>query len=236
MTEQRGTGQAAERCACTEPATEPVGSTGPVGRTHVLLAVDQSGSMGPLADDVRGGFNAFLDDLAGKDNADAFRVTVLLFDTEWRTLCIAAPLAEVPRLTAENYWPSGMTALYDAVGSLIGDFERETTLGEHDRVLLVVQTDGHENSSREYNADRVKRMYGERARTGRWSAMYLGAGPDAWDGGAAMGMRSVNTHSDAATTRGTYAAVATASAGYAAGASEATTFDVVQRAVGIDDE
>ncbi len=221
MTEQRGTQQGGE------PA---------VGKTHVLLAVDRSGSMAGLADDVRGGFNTFIDDLNGKPNRDAFRVTVLLFDHGWHTLCVAAELHEVPRLGPDNYRPAGMTALYDAVGSLIGDFERETTLGEGDRVLLVVQTDGHENSSREYSADRVKEMITERARTGQWSSLYLGAGPAAWDGGGAMGMRSVNTRSDAATTRGTYAAVATASAGYAAGASDAETFDVVKRAVGVDDE
>ncbi len=212
-----------------EPAQD---EGGPVGLTHVLLVVDRSGSMSPVADDVRGGFNAFIADLDGKPERDAFRVTVLLFDHEWHTLCVSARLDAVPALDRVNYQVRGTTALYDAVGAVITSFEQETVLAEHDRVLLVVQTDGHENASREYRADVVKGLIEDRVAGGKWTAVYLGAGPGAWDGGAAMGMRSVNTTADGATPRAAYGAVATASAAYAGGATRAETFEVL-RSVGV---
>lgn len=197
-----------------------------MGTTHVLLAVDRSGSMARLADDVRGGFNDFLDDLAGQDNAADYRLTVVMFNHGYDLLCPAAsPLADVPRLDGGNYQPRGNTALLDAVGNLITTFEGDTQLGDDDRVMLVVQTDGRENSSNEFTAETVRAMIAEREGGGKWMSAYLGAGPDAWNGGAALGMRSVNTAHDGATTRSSYGAIATASAVYARGGTRAETFD-----------
>lgn len=186
------------------------------GITHALLAVDRSGSMAELAGDVRGGFNAYLDQLA-EDGGD-YRLTVLLFDHEARLLTEAAcPLAQVPRLTRDNYVVRGNTALYDAIGYLITQFERHFTLGEQDRVLLVVQTDGKENSSREYTAAGIRAMIDQRVATGRWMTVYLGAGPDAWGAGESLGMQSVNTARTSVGTRSTYESAAAATRAYAAG-------------------
>lgn len=200
----------------------------PTGTTHALLAIDKSGSMARLQDDVCGGFNAFCDDQARQDHADRIRVTVVLFDSDYEVLCTGTAPADVPRLDQDNYVPQGMTALYDAVGTLITTFERENTLGDGDRVMLVVSTDGRNNSSREYTAADINAMIDERTRTGRWMATYLGAGPDAWDGGAAMGMRSVNTTADGRGTSQSYAAVAAAATSYTRGATAAETLAVLE--------
>lgn len=215
------------------------GGGGAAGVTHVLLAVDESGSMGHLAADVRGGFNAYLDGLDADGGGDRFRLTVLMFNHEWRLLCpVGAQLADVPRLDQGNYRPGGNTALFDAVGRLITDFERGATLGEHDRVLLVVQTDGEENSSREFSAAAVKDLITQRtgAVGAKWAAIYLGAGPAAWDGGGRMGMQSVNTTGDRHGTRSTYSGIARASAVYADGADAGSTHAVVAAEAGIPDD
>jgi hypothetical protein len=48
--------------------------------THVLMVIDMSGSMGGLAEDVRGGFNTFLDTIS-QDGYD-YRLTVTLFQAQ----------------------------------------------------------------------------------------------------------------------------------------------------------
>ncbi len=190
--------------------------------THVLLVVDMSGSMNGLAEDVRGGFNTYVADLAKDDGR--YRITATLFDTRFVPLCVAAKLKNVPPLTEQNYRPTGMTALLDAVGKTVTDFEASTTLADGERVLCVVQTDGHENSSKEFTAARIAEMIREREAAGRWTFIYLGAGQDAWGQGQALGfVHTVNTDNSAAGTRSTYSGITRASKAYAAGADAGHT-------------
>jgi hypothetical protein len=194
--------------------------------THVLLVVDMSGSMAGLEEDVRGGFNTYLDDLA-KDGG-RYRITATVFDTRFIPLCVAAKLKDAPRLDSVNYAPAGMTALLDAVGKTVTEFEASTTLAEGERVLVVVQTDGHENSSREYRSDQIAEMIRTREATGTWAFIYLGAGVDAWGQGQALGfVNNINTANSAAGTRSSYSGITAASGAYSRGASVGETVSVL---------
>jgi uncharacterized protein YegL len=172
--------------------------------THVLFVTDMSGSMHDLAEDVRGGFNTYLADLR-KDveaNGTDYRMSVTVFDTRFMPLCVAAELADVPDFTQANYAPTGMTALLDAVGRTVGEFDTATTLGDDDRVLLVIQTDGGENSSREWTWEKIRTLLDERERTGKWSIVYLGQGVTAWEQGSRFGA-STQVVGVAGTSKGT---------------------------------
>ncbi|MEU3452126.1 hypothetical protein ABZ671_00585 [Micromonospora sp. NPDC006766] len=202
--------------------------------TNALLLVDKSGSMGPLASDVRGGFNSYVDELRA-DTDREYRLTVTLFDNEITPLCIAAPLGEVPQLTEANYWTRGMTALLDAVGETITGFEATTTLGEQDRVLLVVHTDGQENRSREYTREQIAGMIRQREAGGRWSFMFLGAGPDTWQQAGAMGFSRASTvalDASGTATKGSYSGLAAATRSYSRGGSAADSAVTVADAAG----
>lgn len=188
--------------------------------THVLFVTDMSGSMQPLAKDVRGGFNTYVGDLRNDDKR--YRLTVTLFDDQFETLCVNAKLPDVPVMDESNYAPRGMTALLDAVGKTVTGFESRVTLGEEDRVLVVVQTDGHENHSREYNRDQIAAMVKQREASGKWSFMFLGAGIDAWAQAQGMGFDRGSTISTAATSAGThstYSGLSAATRSYSRGAS-----------------
>lgn len=54
-------------------------------------------------------------------------------------------------------------------------------------VMLLVYTDGGENSSVEFDADAVKRLVKGREKKG-WEFIYLGANQDAWSVGGSMGI------------------------------------------------
>lgn len=202
--------------------------------THVLLIVDMSGSMGRLASDVRGGFNTYVDELRA-DTEKKYRLSVTVFDTEFVSLCTAAKLRDVPALTEQNYRPRGMTALMDAVGKTIAEFESATTLGDDDRVLVVVQTDGHENSSREFRREDIAVLIREREAGGRWSFVFLGAGPDTWQQAEGMGFRGASTVSLDATsgaTQGSYSGLGAATRSYSRGGSAAEAAIAVAGASG----
>jgi hypothetical protein len=197
--------------------------------THVLIVTDMSGSMTSLADEVRSGFNGYIDDLIkSKGEKDLrYRVTSTVFNTKFIPLCVDAKLSNVPRLTHDNYSPSGMTALFDAVAKTVLEFEDKTNLSKDDKVILLVQTDGLENSSNEYNLAQLQEMLDSRAKNGKWAIIYMGQGIQAWNKEDILGKFSlgVNTGTSRSATKSRYRGMAAATSAYASSgdANEAAT-------------
>lgn len=204
--------------------------------THVLMIVDMSGSMSPVADDVRGGFNSYIAGLTKTDTV-RYRITATVFDTQFICLCVDAKRREVPELTEANYEPRGMTALLDAVGKTIAEFDaRVPQLGDSDRVLVVVQTDGYENNSQEFTWDMISELIKEREATGKWSFIYLGAGMDTWAQASKMGFSRdgyITTSKSSVGTQATYSGLVNATRSFSAGASKAETLTVVADTPGV---
>lgn len=203
--------------------------------THVLMVVDMSGSMAGQETDVRGGFNTFVQDLL-KDRSRRYRITATVFDTAFEPLCIAAKLKDVPLMTEENYRPRGTTALFDAVGKTIHDFERQTKLDKDDKVLLVTQTDGAENSSILFNAGQIAEMIRVREEGGKWSTLYLGAGKEAWGQGHQMGFRhNYSSDNSGVGTRTRYAGSKAVTVSFAKGEGD-EGIAVAAASVGLDED
>lgn len=156
--------------------------------THVIMIVDMSGSMWDVQEDVRGGFNAYLDELQA-DVINDYRITTTVFDTRFINLDVNTPIVDAKRLDASNYRPGGFTALLDAVGKTLAEFWiRVTELAEGDRGIIVIQTDGHENASKEYSYESVKLALTALQEEAGWGVIYLAAGPDSWDQASQMGV------------------------------------------------
>lgn len=183
--------------------------------THVLLITDKSGSMAPVQTDVRGGYNTYLDNLS--EDADNWSITSVLFDTYVTTLCEAAGVTDAPRLTVENYQPGGNTALLDAVGTGVTNLEKKLTLNEGDKVLVVIQTDGEENSSREWSLQAVQDLIQRLDGKDGWGFLFIGQGPGSWDVGRRLGTMTVNSSSGNMSSRNTYGAMAAVTRQYAGG-------------------
>ena len=58
-----------------------------------------------------------------------------------------------------------------------------------DQVLFVIMTDGQENSSREFDRQRIMEMVEDRQKTADYEFIYLGANQDAYTVGDGMGIR-----------------------------------------------
>lgn len=148
--------------------------------TEIIFLLDRSGSMGGLEGDTIGGFNAFIENqrkLEGKT-----LVTGVLFDDHYEVIWNGVE-AEKVKLTGEEYYVRGCTALLDAVGKTILDVGYRLTKTDEDerpgKVIFVITTDGFENASREFTYGKVKELIKHQQEKYNWEFIFLGANIDA---------------------------------------------------------
>ena len=124
--------------------------------TELVFILDRSGSMGGLEADTIGGFNAMIE--KQKKEPGQALVSTILFDHESQVLHDRVDLDKVAPMTDRDYTVRGCTALLDAIGGAIHHignvhkYARKEDVPAH--TLFVITTDGMENASRRYGADR----------------------------------------------------------------------------------
>ena len=149
--------------------------------TELVFILDRSGSMSGLERDTIGGFNSMIEKQK-KEEGEAV-VSTVLFDNESVVIHDRLPLDKVPRMTEEEYFTRGCTALLDAVGGAIHHignvhkYAREEDRPE--KTLFVITTDGMENASREYTYERLKAKIQRQKEKYGWEFLFLGANIDA---------------------------------------------------------
>lgn len=158
----------------------------------VAVVVDKSGSMSTCVNETITGFNEYLAGLR-KEKEVNYAFSLTLFDTEFTNRHVAVPLDKVENLTAENYVPSGFTALYDAIGSTVRAIDHSGV--KFDKSIVVILTDGQENSSREYRLEQIKATIQAKEAQGNWTFVFLGADLNAPAVGMAMGVQVANSSS-----------------------------------------
>lgn len=158
--------------------------------TRILIIQDKSGSMYSRRDETISGFNEYVESLQRDDSDEAF-LTLIQFDTRYQVVEESKPVKDVKSLTRETYAPNGGTALLDAVGKGLNSLKKELKKGE--RALVVIMTDGMENSSSEYSRDAIKKMISDLEEKGNYTFIFMGAGTDSWSGGELLGLRRTQT-------------------------------------------
>jgi hypothetical protein len=146
----------------------------------LVFILDKSGSMCDLVEDTIGGFNSYIENEKVKAEDEKILVTLILFDTDYTVLYSRKPIDEVEKLTREQYFAGGCTALLDAVGKTIISLEKEV----NNKVLVVITTDGLENSSRKFSKDQVKELI----QSHEWEFLFIGADIDSYAEARALGI------------------------------------------------
>ena len=185
------------------------------GITELVFILDRSGSMSGLEADTIGGFNSMLE--KQKQEEGQCWVTTVLFDHETEVLHDRLPLDRVQPMTQKEYFVRGSTALLDAVGSTIEHiasihrYARPEDVPEH--TVFVITTDGYENASRKYGAQKVKDMIRHEQEKYGWEFLFLGANIDAVAAAGRLGIdesRATRYVNDPRGTRLNYAVVSDA--------------------------
>lgn len=169
-------------------------------KTYYQLILDRSGSMSSCAEEAVSGFNEQVQQIKSLQERypeQEFLVSLTTFNEAMSMDIDRKKAGEIKELyvpygrsgsgnskEAIPYIPDGMTALYDAIGHSVTHLEKQIGQEiERDQAtaVVVIITDGWENSSREYTYREVKRLIGRLENTESWTFSYLGATPDSVD-------------------------------------------------------
>ena len=172
-------------------------------KIYNLIVLDASGSMYSIRNEAIAGGVETIQTIrtAQKDNANQEHLfSLVVFNgRSIATVYDRMPIDKVPDLDANDYQPTDNTPLYDAMGNAITNLQRY--INDDDNVLVTVITDGYENSSVEWNHQRVFQLV-EDLKNKNWLFTYIGANQDALKVAKGMGIdHSMNYMSDAEGTK-----------------------------------
>ena len=195
--------------------------------TEIICILDRSTSIrtSGLIEKTIEGFNSFIADqkkLPGKA-----KLTLCLFDGGTGYGNTGAPgetyeirhngidVKDVPELNKETFVPKGMTAMWDAIGATIDSvstrLSKISAEEKPDKVVILVMTDGQENSSKEYNQSSVQSLIKKHKENDQWAFIFIGANIDVMATGGSMGVTMGNTRGYSGTSAGVSMAFATMS-------------------------
>ncbi len=183
--------------------------------TELVFIIDNSGSMAGLESDTIGGFNAMIEKQK-KEEGRCF-VSTVFFNSLTEVIHDRVNLEDVNSLTDKDYQVGGCTALIDAIGGAIHHignihkYARPEDVPEH--TMFIITTDGMENASRRYSAERVRTMIENQKNRYGWEFIFIGANIDAVETAARYGInpeRAVNYNADSTGTKVLYESVASA--------------------------
>lgn len=161
-------------------------------KTAVAFVIDESGSMTGRRSDVIGGFKAFIE--KQKAVQGQCSVSVTTFTDEAVVDYTDRDIQTIDDLT---YSPNGFTALYDAVGKTVHELGGRLAGMPEDqrpgRVILVIITDGQENSSRKYTKAQIKEMLDHQTTKYGWVVNFMGCGMEAMAEASNLGVATSNT-------------------------------------------
>jgi len=204
-----------------------------IADTVITVIIDASGSMSGITSATLEGYNSFIE--KQKEEDGEVLVSLVLFDSEWDVVnrgrsaygdnqilrlvrpYTAMPLDKVPELTTDVYKAGGGTPLRDAIGNGINytDDVLNRVKTESPDALVVIITDGGENTSKDYGAGLVKEMIQKRE-DDSWTFIYMGANQDSWAETQNLGFNKGNVMNYAAVDikEGAFAKVAASTVAY----------------------
>lgn len=143
---------------------------------HVCFIIDESSSMYSSISDVKEGFKKIIDEQKANTKGEC-AVSIFKFATTVRPAeFVMKNVKEVENQLVYN--PSGCTALYDGIGTAIDEIGKVlANMPEEERPeknLIVIMTDGEENSSKEYQPSRIREMIKHQEDKYSWTFLYIG--------------------------------------------------------------
>ena len=143
------------------------------------FVLDASGSMSGEISEVLDELNRQLVELKEKyeQTERPCRVTIVKFDTRYEVLRDHEYIQDVSLITEDEYYAGGMTSLYDAIGLSVkrADARIDFKVKRGDaEALVVVFTDGGENSSSEFSGHAIQDLLKDYQEREGWEIALIG--------------------------------------------------------------
>jgi hypothetical protein len=158
---------------------------------HSYILLDRTGSMEPIWSEALSSVNAYADGLAtldGGPRVDA-DITLAVFDAQeglqFEVLRDEVDAQNWHDVTNREVSPRGMTPLYDAIGRMVSLAEKD----KPEKAVIVIMTDGAENSSKEMTKTSAKAAL-DRVRAKGWEVVFLGTEFSNFDDATGVGQSS----------------------------------------------
>lgn len=149
-------------------------------KTFVVFVLDASSSMASVRNETISGFNEQLDVVHKMEAPDhEVFVSFITFSNPEKVFVLRnwVKPQDMKPISVEDYIPSGMTALLDGINTglnLLQGKTEEINQGKN-AALLLVMTDGEENSSRVVSKAQIKERILGVQNTGRWTITFMGS-------------------------------------------------------------
>lgn len=146
-------------------------------KTYIGIIRDHSGSMRPLVNGAINDYNLTIEgikDSVRSENQSAY-VSVIECGVGYRGEATKVesrtPLERLKNLTSYSA-NGGSTPLWDSVGLAISDLESTPNVDQTDAFLVMVITDGEENSSRLWNLNSIRNKINSLQATDKWTFVF----------------------------------------------------------------
>lgn len=139
---------------------------------YATFVIDESGSMMNIAKEIVGGFDTQVDLMIEQEKTMDVVISVITFSDFPKIVFNRVSPTKAKGLLINNYRPYGMTALNDAIGLAISEYDNIDD--EKAVFLMIIMTDGLENASQKYSTKDIKNKIDSLTDTGRWTFTYLG--------------------------------------------------------------
>lgn len=203
-------------------------------KTLTAFLLDRSGSMAAILDATIEAFNAYVGGLRSGAESENIIFSLTTFDSvSFDTLAKNVAPKDAPLLSRDNYVPRGGTPLIDASMNVIEAVEKklaEMPIGT--KAVVCIQTDGQENESRKYTWADLKAKIEAKQEAG-WQFNFMGAGIDAYQQAAHMGISAGQTMSydsdDVVATAAAFSETAANTMSFSSGRSMNTGYSSAQK-------
>ena len=171
---------------------------------HIAIVLDQSSSMSFVKDETINGFNEQVQTIKknAKTRDGKTTVSLVLFNNSVNIAVKLEDSTVLKELSSEQYRLDYGTAMLDAIGATMLMFDKEVDDNENNRYLVIIISDGQENSSREFSYENIAKMINKRQNNGRWTFSYIGANQDLSQVAESMGIHKGNMMSYESTALG----------------------------------
>lgn len=207
---------------------------------HSYILLDRTGSMSGIWDEALTSVNTYAADIGKAEEGETddleTSVTLAVFDAQdglqYDVLRENVKPASWNAVTSAEVSPRGMTPLFDAIGRIVATAEADNP----EKAVIVIMTDGMENSSREITKDGARAAL-DRVEAKGWEVVFLGAEFAKFDDADAVGVSASKSMAmGAGTMQESMSRLAKKSRSYGKGEEAEIEFNAEDRAIAEEED